>query len=198
MPSITKITRAALAAVALFLPLTHAGPHKHCKDTTSQLSCSGTSTNTCCISSPYGLFQQVQFWDTSPATGPPDSWTIHGLWPNACNGSYSEDCDSTRAYTNITELLIEDGQEEVLKFMKKYWISDDESDEAFWEHEWKTHGTCISTLEPECYEEYQTGEEAVDFFRTVVGLFRALPTYSVRPLSLPLYSSLAELGGSLT
>ncbi len=70
--------------------------------------------------------------------------------------------------------------------MKKYWISDDESDEAFWEHEWKTHGTCISTLEPDCYEEYQTGEEAVDFFRTVVGLFRALPTYRVRPSTPPL------------
>ena len=29
-----------------------------------------------------GLIQQVQFWDTDPVTGPSDSWTIHGLWPN--------------------------------------------------------------------------------------------------------------------
>lgn len=23
---------------------------------------------------------QTQFWDTNPATGPQDHWTIHGLW----------------------------------------------------------------------------------------------------------------------
>ena len=45
------------------------------------VSCQNTSaiTNTCCTEV-YGQIQQVQFWDYNPATGPSDSWTIHGLW----------------------------------------------------------------------------------------------------------------------
>jgi hypothetical protein len=43
-------------------------------------SCHSSSGNTCCTLSPGGLILQTQFWDTSPATGPGDSWTIHGLW----------------------------------------------------------------------------------------------------------------------
>jgi ribonuclease T2 len=176
MPSISKIAGAALA---VFLPFTFAGPHETCADTSDELSCSGSSANTCCINSPGGLFQQVQFWDTSPSTGPSTSWTIHGLWPNNCDGTYSENCDSSRDYTNITELLTNAGQTSVLDYMQTYWVSDDESNEAFWDHEWKTHGTCISTLDPSCYTNYSTGEEAVGFFITVVGLFQTLPTYTV-------------------
>jgi ribonuclease T2 len=47
-----------------------------------------------------------------------------------------------------------------------------------------THGTCISTLEPDCYPDYQTGDEAVDFFSRVVELFKSLDTYTVRFASL--------------
>jgi ribonuclease T2 len=66
--------------------------------------------------------------------------------------------------------------------MQTYWVSDDESNEAFWDHEWETHGTCISTLEPSCYSGYTPGEEAVDFFTKVVSLFKTLPTYTVSSL----------------
>jgi ribonuclease T2 len=64
--------------------------------------------------------------------------------------------------------------------MDEYWVSDDESNEAFWEHEWSTHGTCINTLDPSCYTGYTPGAEVVDFFQTVVNLFKTLDTYSVR------------------
>jgi len=64
--------------------------------------------------------------------------------------------------------------------MNTYWISDDESNEDFWEHEWSTHGTCINTLKPSCYSDYTTGEEAADFFEIVVNLFQTLDTYTVR------------------
>lgn len=64
--------------------------------------------------------------------------------------------------------------------MNTYWLSDSESAEAFWEHEWSKHGTCISTLEPSCLSNYQTGEEAVTFFQTTVDLFKSLDTYTVR------------------
>lgn len=61
--------------------------------------------------------------------------------------------------------------------MKKYWKDYKGDDETFWEHEWGKHGTCISTLEPDCYTDYQPTEEAVAYFGKVVALFKKLPTY---------------------
>lgn len=182
MPSFTRVAGAALA---VFLPVALAGTHETCPNTTAVLSCSGSSTDTCCISSPYGLIQQVQFWDTNPVTGPDNSWTIHGLWPNNCDGSYNQDCDSSRDYKDITTLLQNAGETDTLSFMQEYWQSNDESTEAFWEHEWSTHGTCYSTLEPSCYTDYTTGDEAVDFFVATVNLFKTLPTYTVRCSQTP-------------
>jgi len=51
-------------------------------------SCHNTTAidNTCCFESPGGLILQTQFWDTNPASGPNNSWTIHGLWPDNCDG----------------------------------------------------------------------------------------------------------------
>lgn len=63
--------------------------------------------------------------------------------------------------------------------MDTYWLSDSESNEKFWQHEWAAHGTCVSTLDPDCYSDYQTGQEAADFFQVVVDLFKTLDTYSV-------------------
>ena len=46
------------------------------------------------------------------------------------------------------------------------------------QHEWSTHGTCYSTLEPSCLPSGSPkGAEAVAFFQTVVRLFQTLPTY---------------------
>ena len=47
-----------------------------------QLSCHNTTAveNLCCFNAPGGSLLQTQFWDANPATGPSDSWTIHGLW----------------------------------------------------------------------------------------------------------------------
>lgn len=113
-------------------------------------------------------------------TGPSNSWTIHGLWPDNCDGTYDSGCDASRAYTNLTELIQTYGDASLLDFMNTYWLSDSESAEAFWEHEWSKHGTCISTIEPTCYSDYQVGEEAVAFFKVVVNLFKSLDTYTVR------------------
>lgn len=136
-------------------------------------------SDSCCFEAPGGWISQVQFWDTDPSTGPSDSWTIHGLWPNNCDGSYSENCDKSRAYSDITTLLSDQGATSTLDYMQTYWISDDESNEDFWEHEWETHGTCYSTLNPSCLPaDSPTGAEAVAFFETAVNLFQTLPTYT--------------------
>ncbi|KAK2592345.1 Ribonuclease T2 precursor (RNase T2) [Conoideocrella luteorostrata] len=142
------------------------------------LSCHNETTveNTCCFI-PYGQLLQTQFWDAQPATGPSDSWTIHGLWPDACDGSYPAQCDSSRAYTDIEGILSSGGASDTLDYMKQFWKDYKGDDETFWQHEWGKHGTCISSLDPKCYGGYKDKEEAVDFFKKTVELFKTLPTY---------------------
>ncbi|KAJ7137928.1 ribonuclease T2-like protein [Mycena epipterygia] len=144
-------------------------------------SCTNTTaiSNLCCFEAPGGLLLQTQFWDTDPSTGPSDSWTIHGLWPDHCDLTFSENCDPSRAYKNIGGLLSAQGAQATLDFMNTYWVDIEGKDETFWEHEWETHGTCYSTLKPTCLPEGSPkGAEAVAFFNTVVKLFQTLPTYT--------------------
>lgn len=61
--------------------------------------------------------------------------------------------------------------------MKTYWTSNVDSEENFWKHEWDKHGTCISTLDPDCYTDYKPTEEVPDYFSKAVDLFKSLPTY---------------------
>jgi ribonuclease T2 len=61
--------------------------------------------------------------------------------------------------------------------MQTYWKDQSGSDETFWEHEWSKHGTCINTLKPTCYTNYQAKQELVDFFTKTVSLFQGLPSY---------------------
>ncbi|KAI5460089.1 ribonuclease T2-like protein [Mariannaea sp. PMI_226] len=160
------------------------------------LSCHNNTVveNTCCFI-PSGQILQTQFWDTKPAAGPSSSWTIHGLWPDNCDGTYPQNCDSSRAYTNIGDIVSEFLDDSTLDYMNTYWVSNDGDDESFWEHEWGKHGTCISTLNPDCYDEYQTGEEAADYINRVVSLFKTLPTYQwlsdagIKPSTSKTYTS---------
>ncbi|KAI0322989.1 ribonuclease T2-like protein [Amylostereum chailletii] len=147
--------------------------------TSAQVSCSTSSpSDTCCVESPGGLLLQTQFWDTNPSTGPSNSWTIHGLWPDNCDGTFQENCDSSRAYTGIASLLTAQGASDTLSFMQQFWVDINGKNEQFWEHEWSTHGTCMSTLEPSCLPSGSAkGAEAVIFFENVVKLFKTLPTY---------------------
>lgn len=97
--------------------------------------------------------------------------------PDHCDGTYDANCDESRAYTNITQIL-QAASPATLSYMQTYWKSDSGSDESFWEHEWGKHGTCISTLSPSCYADYRPAQEAADFFDRTVGLFRTLSSYA--------------------
>lgn len=61
--------------------------------------------------------------------------------------------------------------------MSQYWKDYKGDDESFWYHEWAKHGTCISTLEPQCYNDHKATEEVVDYFQKAVDLFKGLPSY---------------------
>ncbi|KAG9308173.1 ribonuclease T2-like protein [Chiua virens] len=147
--------------------------------TSGPVSCqTSTVANTCCTEYPGGLLLQTQFWDTNVRGSPQDSWTIHGLWPDNCDGTYIENCDPSRAY-NIRELLGQQGGESTLNYMEQFWLNADGSNEHLWNHEWATHGTCYSTLSPSCLPSGSLeGAEAVSYFETIVQLFQNLPTYT--------------------
>ncbi|KAI0876263.1 ribonuclease t2 [Hypoxylon argillaceum] len=168
------------------------------------LSCSNTTAvqDLCCFNYPGGDILLTQFWDTDPSTGPSDSWTIHGLWPDNCDGTYQQYCDLNRQYTNITAILKEKAPC-TLKTMQTYWKDYEGEDETFWEHEFGKHGTCISTLNPECYASYQATDEVPDYFNQAVALFKTLPTYDwlaaagIVPSSTQTYT-LAAIQAALT
>ncbi|EZF23968.1 hypothetical protein H112_03444 [Trichophyton rubrum D6] len=144
-----------------------------------EVSChnSGPVQDTCCFNTPGGLILQTQFWDADPATGPEDSWTIHGLWPDNCDGTYEQFCDMSRQYSNITQILQAQGKDDTLNYMMKYFKDYKGDDESFWEHEWNKHGTCMSTFETKCYMNYMPQQEVGDYFTKLVELFKGLNTY---------------------
>jgi hypothetical protein len=85
VPSLRTLSRYALGGAQLLLGCGSrtvlGGTPKTCSGTL-QLSCHNTTAvqDLCCFNAPGGQLLQTQFWDTNPATGPDDSWTIHGLW----------------------------------------------------------------------------------------------------------------------
>ena len=102
MPSLRSIAISALNSAQLVLyffnsgvsatPPTCLNPVLSCHNTTAE--------NTCCFNFPGGQVLQTQFWDTDPATGPADSWTIHGLWCVVSNVSTS--CKIPNGHSGLT------------------------------------------------------------------------------------------------
>jgi ribonuclease T2 len=97
--------------------------------------------------------------------------------PDRCDGTYDANCDASRAYTNISAIITSFSANDLLTFMSTYWKDYQGHDETFWEHEWAKHGTCISTLEPSCYNDHKPTEEVVDYFQKAVDLYKGLPSY---------------------
>lgn len=113
--------------------------------------------------------------------------TVHGLWPDNCDGTYQQFCDTSRQSTDITGVLTKFGKTELLSYMQIYWKDYQGNDETFWEHEWNKHGTCISTFDSTCYPNYQTNQEIPDFFQKTVDLFKTLNTYEVLCICAPIH-----------
>lgn len=163
-----------------------------CVKAVSQLSCHSSSSidpdsfGTCCYNGALkagflesGLVLATQFWNTSE--GPADSTTVHGLWPDYCNGQYPASCteDSgipTKSGSEIVQLL-QRYDHSLLTYMRTYYGNDP----SFWEHEYNKHGTCFTTLRAKCQLpqpfQNQTSAAVIGYFQQIVRQFRQLPTY---------------------
>ncbi|CAG7854830.1 Ribonuclease T2-like 1-A Short=RNase T2-like A; Flags: Precursor [Serendipita indica DSM 11827] len=151
---------------------------------------------------PGGLILQTQFWDTYTGLEsqgkllPKGNWTIHGLWPDNCDGSWESYCDFERQYDEdpspkqvrgktvppysgpgVDTFITDFGRNDLLRFMKKFWVSKGSSDASFWAHEFSKHGTCFSTFDTKCYDNYKPHEDVINFFDTVSQAYLKYPTY---------------------
>ncbi|KAK3940846.1 ribonuclease T2 [Diplogelasinospora grovesii] len=145
------------------------------------MSCHNSTapSDSCCFVYPGGRMLLTQFWDTHTTHGGgEEDWTLHGLWPDLCDGTYDQFCHMTPSYRNVTEILQNYGQEELLGFMNRYWLANYGPNSRLWEHEFNKHGTCINTLAPSCYGEgHKPGQEVVDYFARAAALFKMLDTF---------------------
>lgn len=130
----------------------------------------------CCFEAPGGVLLLTQFWDYDPSTGGNQSFTLHGLWPDNCDGTYGSYCQPELEVSNITKIIGE-WDEDLLEEMKEVWPDYEGDDNSFWEHEFNKHATCVNTINPSCYANYEVNENVYDFFRITVNLHRQYPTY---------------------
>lgn len=101
---------------------------------------------------------------------------------------------------NITQILQSYNKTGLLTFMNKYWKDYQGDDESFWEHEFGKHGTCISTLDTKCYNNYKPQQEVVDYFGRTALLFSRLNSYKflknagIVPSTTKTYANLSNPG----
>ncbi|KAK9454486.1 ribonuclease T2-like protein [Dipodascopsis uninucleata] len=154
-----------------------------CPAAKTPLSChlkNGLSdVDSCCVNIPGGQLLIAQFWDFAPALGPENKWTLHGLWPDNCDGSYEQFCDPSRSVSSIEAVLSASADTvDLVSHMHQIWKSSNGNDDHLWTHEWNKHGTCISTLEPKCYGSYDNSSQAiVEYFSRAVQLNSELDTF---------------------
>lgn len=130
----------------------------------------------CCLETE-GLILQTQFWDYD-VPGVADSWTIHGLWPDKCDGSYDANCGFSPNVQDVKQVLVDAGETELVSYMSQYWKNQGKSDESLWLHEYNKHGTCMSTLAKSCYpQDAKPNQNVVDWAKLTVKHFQGLPTY---------------------
>lgn len=179
-----------------------------CLSQPSFFSCENTTVieNTCCSPTPGGLVLSTQFWDTYTGLEhrgqllPKNSWTLHGLWPDNCDGSFDQYCDFSRQYDpapspaklpngtvippyngpSVATFIAEFGRFDLLNFMNKYWINQGAPNDVFWAHEFSKHATCTSTFDVACYgPDYKKHQDLVDFYDAAIRAYKQYPTYNM-------------------
>ncbi|OBA19533.1 ribonuclease T2 [Metschnikowia bicuspidata var. bicuspidata NRRL YB-4993] len=147
------------------------------------LTCSNSTPiyDSCCFESPGGIMLQTQFWDYYPAIGRNDSFTLHGLWPDNCDGSYEQFCDGKLNIErgDIRRIVVDEYKDEALfSKIEESWKNFNGDDELLWVHEFNKHATCIKTIRPECYgAEFTRDRNIYDFLLIAVNLYEKYPTF---------------------
>ena len=85
-----------------------------------------------------------------------DTWSIHGLWPQYNDGKYPSFCKEVEFDINALQPIIDR--------LNVEWCSDIGSNDDFWEHEWKKHGSCMFC---ENMTEFQYFNKALELFEQV-------------------------------
>ena len=164
--------------------------------------------DTCCFEYPGGVFLQSQFWNYRTSRldmndteivkelGPLDSFTIHGLWPDNCDGSYEQFCRRDLFIDDVYYIMHNGnfpGTEALYHDLDLLWKSNRVGqDESLWIHEFNKHGSCIKNLYSQCYERWNSDNVqelndnggklwkergVIDYFNVSVNLFKKLDTY---------------------
>ncbi|KAF9578939.1 ribonuclease T2-like, partial [Lunasporangiospora selenospora] len=146
------------------------------------ISCSSGSdgASTCCLPKMGQVLLTLQWYN---GLGPSDEFTIHGLWPNTCSGGQgpSTGCDPNRVYTDIETRLknYPGAPSSLISDLNTYWASYKNDNNAFWAHEWNKHGTCLSTLEPGCFDNFVANHDLFSYFTKVLELRKQYNLYKV-------------------
>ncbi|OLY84831.1 Ribonuclease Rh [Smittium mucronatum] len=125
------------------------------------------STDTCCVAKD-GWIVYAEYWIVSK--GPSKKFTIHGLWPDRCDGTWDDNgCDLNRTYTGAGD-IVKARDPELYRFMDRRWPSTSGSSSSFWDHEWNKHGTCLTTIDPPCLANYQKYDDLLMYFKITTAL----------------------------
>ncbi|OLY84890.1 Ribonuclease Rh [Smittium mucronatum] len=136
-----------------------------CPITAPACSLKGSLDN-CCVNRD-GWIVLSQQWATN--LQPVDKFTIHGLWPDHCDGTFEKvSCDTSRNYLNVDQ-IVKSKDPVLFDTMTKVWPSTS-TNAAFWEHEWYKHGTCYNVANPPCILDYTQYDDMIMYFKQVVRL----------------------------
>lgn len=182
-------------------------------DTINEFSCLNTTiipeTESCCFEN-WGILLLTQFYDYNTTyleiavNGTEiekneiekkeseqdnlNTFTIHGLWNDLCDGSYQSYCNPeleiNNQRDNITNVIVNEfNKPELYEYMVNNWVNNLKSNVEnagsidLWEHEYNKHGTCMNTLDTKCFEgEYKRFENTVAYWEKTVELHKQLPT----------------------
>ncbi|EST05311.1 Ribonuclease T2-like protein [Kalmanozyma brasiliensis GHG001] len=175
-----------------------------CAIASSQLSCHASydipasSSANCCFNGAIsegdkqsGLVLSTSFWTTTAAdpanNGPKDSTTIHGLWPDYCDGTYPAFCSNASGIPEYTGAQIEAVMQKYDPALFAYYqtyFKDLNGDSAdFLEHEYNKHGTCFTTMRPTCQPALpwisKPDFAVLNYFRQIAHKFAERPTYNI-------------------
>ncbi|PVU86381.1 hypothetical protein BB560_006742 [Smittium megazygosporum] len=121
------------------------------------VSCTAPNLDSCCASS-VGLHVMTMGCD--------------GSWPP------NTGCDDARNYDKIA-CTIKEQRPLLYNDMVRYWPSSSGDNEDFWLHEWNKHGTCVSTLNPKCFNApAKNGVDALEYFDMTMKYFKMWDIYS--------------------